>query len=819
MLYINITRLTLGAMVLICCLGAHATSMLILDKTGQSYSLGERVEYFEDGSGRLEIDELRQVPDQAWKKYSGKVPDFGFSHSAYWFRIVLQANEARWLLEIDYPLLDEITLYTFDGARLLQTVRTGDDRPYVDRPLEHVAFDLPLELPRAQPVTVYLRVQSRGTVQVPMTLWQEEAYLEHHDTVTALQGIYFGIILIMILYNLFLYLMVRERAYIHYVLFVAMFGLFTAGLYGWGYRYLWPEAVHFQQYNIAVFISLSTIFASRFIHHFLDLPHTAPRVGYVLYGVVISQVAALIVFPALGYHLEIQFVLAMTMVTAVTALYVGIALWRRGEHTARYFTIAWGLFLFSALLATLEKFGVMSSMFWADLFLPSGVVAIVSLLSLALADRINIEKQQRIEAQQQVIRLQEQNQEELEQKVNERTLELEKELVEHKKTELALHDSEERFRKAFENSAIGMALVGLDGRWLKVNEALRHIVGYTEQELLDRTFQDITYPDDLQSDMDFVRRLLEGEIDHYQMEKRYIHKDGHVVWIRLSVSLIWDAQNSPVHFVAQIEDITGRKQAEEDIRRLNEELELKVQQRTQQLLEAQEQLVRKEKLSVLGQVAGSVGHELRNPLGVMNNAVYFLQTVLADADETTREYLDILKNEIASSERIVSDLLDSVRTKPPQPEEVGVAELTGKTLAKLAIPASVTLRLDLPGTLPSLRVDGSQIRQVLRNLVSNGVEAMPQGGTLQISAVENGQDGTVTVSVRDTGVGILPEQMDKLFQPLYTTKTRGIGLGLVVVKNLTEANGGKVEVQSELGKGTTFAITLPGWKERGDGDA
>jgi signal transduction histidine kinase len=228
-----------------------------------------------------------------------------------------------------------------------------------------------------------------------------------------------------------------------------------------------------------------------------------------------------------------------------------------------------------------------------------------------------------------------------------------------------------------------------------------------------------------------------------------------------------------------------------------------------QLLAAQEDLVRKEKLATLGQIAGSVGHELRNPLGVMNNAVYFLQTVLSDADETTKEYLDIIREEIAASERIVSDLLDSVRTKPPRPEAVGVAELIGQTLNKLTLPATVTVKLDIPQTLSPLQVDAQQIQQVFRNLISNGVEAMPEGGELEIRAVENKPEGQVVISVRDTGTGIAPQDMARLFQPLFTTKARGIGLGLVVVKNLTEANGGTLAVQSEIGQGTTFTVALP----------
>ncbi len=234
-----------------------------------------------------------------------------------------------------------------------------------------------------------------------------------------------------------------------------------------------------------------------------------------------------------------------------------------------------------------------------------------------------------------------------------------------------------------------------------------------------------------------------------------------------------------------------------------------LRERTRQLLEAQDELVRKEKLAVLGQVAGSVGHELRNPLGVMSNAVFYLQTVHADADETTREYLDIIKNEITNSERIVSDLLDSVRTKPPQPEAVSVAELIAQSLRKFSVPAAVAVKLDIPATLSPLYADQMQIHQVLRNLISNAVDAMPQGGTLEIGALENRQDKTVSLSVRDNGVGMTVEQLGKLFHPLFTTKARGIGLGMVVVNNLTHANGGNIEVHSEAGKGTLFTVTLP----------
>lgn len=317
-----------------------------------------------------------------------------------------------------------------------------------------------------------------------------------------------------------------------------------------------------------------------------------------------------------------------------------------------------------------------------------------------------------------------------------------------------------------------------------------------------------------------------------QGEGWYPSMNGKDRFIFFGATPVRDNEGKIIAAIETLQDITERKRTEEtllwaeaELQKWNRELESKVEERTSQLFEVQEELVRGEKLAILGQLSGSVGHELRNPLGVMSNAVYYLKMVLTDADETVLEYLDIIKKEIDNSLYIITDLLDFARTRPPRTTVVTSRELTDESLSRCSIPENVALQTDIPDNLPLLKVDPLQIGQVLTNFITNAVQAMPDGGTLRVVArlvgappggcPEVGAHGEpplkdfIAIYVTDSGEGITPENMKKLFQPLFTTKAKGIGLGLVVCKNLVEANGGRIEVESAPGKGTTFTVLLP----------
>ena len=264
--------------------------------------------------------------------------------------------------------------------------------------------------------------------------------------------------------------------------------------------------------------------------------------------------------------------------------------------------------------------------------------------------------------------------------------------------------------------------------------------------------------------------------------------------------------------VVVVRNVTERKHAEQKLANYTEHLEEEVSDRTRELRDTQEQLVRQERLALLGQVAGSIGHELRNPLGVISNAIYFLKMAQPDVNEKVKEYLAIIENEARASDKIITDLLDFTRLKSVDRESASVSDLIRETFERFPVSPSVDVVLEIPADLPKLYVDPHNVVQILGNLTINACQAMLSAGaqrTNRLTISASAQGDMLRLDVQDTGIGIPAENMTKLFEPLFTTKTKGIGLGLAVSRKLVEANGGRIEVRSEAGLGSTFTLWLP----------
>ena len=250
----------------------------------------------------------------------------------------------------------------------------------------------------------------------------------------------------------------------------------------------------------------------------------------------------------------------------------------------------------------------------------------------------------------------------------------------------------------------------------------------------------------------------------------------------------------------------------EELQRHSKQLEQRVMERTAALRTAQDELLVAQRLATIGQMAATVSHELRNPLTAIRNVTYYLNTRLGDADDRVQQNLDILQREVERASRIMTDLLDFSRVRSPSLQPTDLKPVLEEALARAAPPPQVTVKVEVQPDLPPVMTDADQMQQVFVNLITNAVQAMPEGGTLEVHATQREvEPGTwnVELAFTDTGEGIPEENMSRLFEPLFTTRAKGIGLGLAISQRLVEAHGGSIEVHSEVGVGSTFTVRLP----------
>jgi signal transduction histidine kinase len=254
-----------------------------------------------------------------------------------------------------------------------------------------------------------------------------------------------------------------------------------------------------------------------------------------------------------------------------------------------------------------------------------------------------------------------------------------------------------------------------------------------------------------------------------------------------------------------------RKNLEEQLTQYSEHLEELVQQKTAELKRA-------ERLAAIGQMAAMVGHDLRSPLQAILNTIYLerkqvdlleggLKPHNAPSAEELRGGLEKIDEQVAYMSSMVTDLLDFARTPNPKKTHTSVEQLIDDALHLVVVPDNVAIEKKLDPSLPDVDVDPFLMQRALINLFGNACQAMPEGGTLSIVTTKNGQSASLHVA--DTGIGIPPENINKLFEPLFTTKSRGVGLGMAIVKSTIEAHGGTIDVTSEVGQGTDFCVVLP----------
>ncbi|MEG1040122.1 MAG: sensor histidine kinase [Pseudomonas sp.] len=376
------------------------------DDSTRSLPLGRVMQVFEDRDGSASITQVSAPSfSEHFRTHQADVLNAGYSTSVFWIKLDLRytalpsAAPRSWLLELAYPPLDHLELYLPDSSGVFRLAqRTGDALPYTSRQIQQNNYLFELPFSPGQTTTAYLRLHSQGSVQAPLTLWSTEAFVQAQPTHFYVLGLIYGVLLGMLVYNLFIYLSVRDTSYLYYILYIASFGLYQVSVNGAGVAYFWPDNPWWANAATPLFIGASGLFGCQFARSFLQMAQHNRTFDSVLKLLMACGGLVMLLSLVSSYGIALRLATVLALLFTVCIFAAGVYAWWRGLRVARYFIIAWSAFLLGGLINTLMVLGYLPNMFLTMYASQIGSALEVCLLSLALADRINSMRDQQAQA-------------------------------------------------------------------------------------------------------------------------------------------------------------------------------------------------------------------------------------------------------------------------------------------------------------------------------------------------------------------------------------------------------------------------------------
>ena len=536
--------------------GARGTPGELAVGTDDSYLLAPGFMFLEDKEGKLTLDEILRPETQAAFRpvpSIGPGANFGLTRSAIWLRINLKTSLGTpedWLLEVAYPPLDSVQLYSPDAAFGMERQLAGDGLPFASRAVAHRNHVLPVRLAPGSPNTLYLRVESQGTMSVPARLWRPAALWKHDQASYAALSLYFGLLAGLLLYNLLLFASVRDVAYLIYVAFAGSMAIGQAALTGLGAQFLWPQWTWWNGVSPPVGMSAAAIFGLLFTRSFLSSASRMPSTDRFMLLQLAGWILALLAALTLPYAVSSWMVTVLAVLSVVTMVAVSVISLQRGYPGARYFFTAWALLMLGVGTLTLHNIGALPSNTFTSNALLIGSALEMVLLSFALADRINVARRFKEQAQARIA-------------------------AEHAMVE-ALSQSQNRLRSVLEeretileSSMVGIAFLTTQGRFRWANKAMLDIFGFKDRPSMSMEPCYISREQYLRVGAEVAASVARGEV--YETELQMRRNDGILIWVSLSGKAVGRDLSQGTVWV--IMDITQRKQLEEQLQKTSSERE------------------------------------------------------------------------------------------------------------------------------------------------------------------------------------------------------------------------------------------------------
>lgn len=749
-----------------------ANSQIILTDEIDKYDIGDQIEYFADSSTELTLEQVMQRQDEFIKSDS-VVPNFGYTDASYWIKVNykyvsdLLLEKRRYAIEIFYPLLDEIEIYQQDRFGKYRVSHHGDSQPFYYRSPMYRNHIIKFDAEPNKDETIYMKFSSQGSLRISLRILSDDHLLEHISHVELFYGLGFGTLLIMIIYNLFLFVSLRESVYLNYVFYTISFLVLQLSLTGYAFEFLWPSNVWLANYSVsiwgAIFIFMSLIFLRSLLQTNINLPRLDRVLKLVLIISVVNIIACFIIPYGISIRINSIFGIFMACLL-ITAGFTGVF---SGIRAARYYVIGCGCLWFGIVVYLMMAKGFIANNFWTENGILITAIFELLIFSFALADRINFEIKERERIQ--------------------------KESLEY------LND----YMSVFENAEEGLFRISLNGKFTNINSSLAHILGYrSKYDITKNPINPLRYFfvhfADVKKFIKVIRqndRVAAFEVEYFKQGRR---ERG---WASCSVRLVRDHSNFPLYYEGSVLDITARKDKELTEKRMEEV---------------------KATAEAKGIFLANMSHEIRTP---MNSVLSFVELAQRLPDQTPKmeDYLGKIKVSSQSLLRIINDILDLSKIEAGKFKlerinfDIGVIvssirEIFADQAKKKEIEFNIEIADDVPRKLVG---DPERLNQVLINLVSNAIKFTDTGGVVVsiTNVFANEQCSNIKFEVKDTGIGIKKDLIPLLFTPFnqlddsVSRKISGTGLGLSICFNLVALMRGKIFADSTEGNGSIFTFS------------